>query len=119
MCLSRTQHLKDASMNDDYVSLSRRDTEALVKDLNLLVVSFDRLGSAFYDDPKQHAIEMSKFLQGVRAFKRLAKGRRVLLDAYKSQLGIAASERFVARLQKIKVWGEKGFRGAGGRKSKK
>jgi hypothetical protein len=106
-------------MDSQYIRLRRRDVETLIRDLNLLVVSSDRLGSTFYDDPARLAIETDKFLEDVLAFKRLTKGRRILCKAYESQLGRTEMERFEERLEKVKVWGEKGFRGRGKRKTKK
>lgn len=96
-------------MNRKRILLNRRDVETLIRDLNLLVVSLDRLGSTF-DDPGRHALEVDKFLHDVFAFRMLTKGRRVLCQAYESQLGNAAMRRFEERLEKVKIWGEKGFR---------
>jgi hypothetical protein len=98
-------------MKQQNIRLRRRDVEKVLRDLNVLVVSFDRLGSAFCDNPARHAVEMDKFLRDVFAFKILAKARTILCVAYESQLGRAEMERFEERLEKLKVWGEKGFRG--------
>jgi hypothetical protein len=106
-------------MKEQYIRLRRREVQGLIRDLNLLVVSLDRLGSTFFDDPTRLAFEKDKFLKEVFAFKMLAKARSVLWVAYESQLGRAEMERFEERLENVKVWGEKGFRRSGKRKPKK
>lgn len=96
-------------MKERKIQLRRSDVSRLISDLNLLVVSLDRLGSAFYDDPNRHAMEMDKFLRQVFAFRILAKARGLLCKSYESQLGRAEMQRLEERLEKVKVWGEKGF----------
>lgn len=93
------------------IQLSVHDVRILIRDLNVLVVSFDRLGSTFHDNPERHAVEMDKFLSDIFAFRMLAKARGVLCEAYESQLGRAEMLRLEDRLEKMKVWGEKGFGG--------
>ena len=56
------------------------------------------------------AIETDKFLLDVNASETLATMRGVLSGAYESQLGRKEMERLEERLEKVKVWGEKGFR---------
>jgi len=97
------------NMKEQNIQLSRRDVERLIRHLNILVVSFDRLGSTFHNDPKRHALETDKFLHQVFAFKILAKARSLLCEAYELQLGREEMERLEDRLEKVKVWGEKGF----------
>jgi len=57
----------------------------MIKNLSLLVVSIDRIGSTDFDDPKQGAVEMRKYFQKVNAFRILAGARRILSEAYDSQ----------------------------------
>jgi hypothetical protein len=96
-------------MEAQTIKLRRQDVYKLIRDLNVLVVSLDRIGSAFFDDPTQQACATDKFLRDVLAFKLLAKARRMLCEAYESQLGGTEMERLEERLDKVKVWGEKGF----------
>src|SRR5882672_7600858 len=83
-----TQHSRKGKMNKTrrHIPIPAKDVRRLLRDINLLVVSFDRLGSAFHDDPQRLAIETDKFLSEVNAFKMLARMRRVLTDAYESGL---------------------------------
>jgi len=68
-----------------YIKLPASDVRKLIKDLSLFVVSMDRIGSTFYDDEKQREIEEYRYFSRIRAFKILAKARRILSEAYDSQ----------------------------------
>ena len=86
------------------IQLAENDVVAVLRDLEVLVVSFDRIGSEFSDDPQRHAIETDKFLFETFAFKKLARMRRILSDAYDAQRSKAAVRRLEERLEKTKVW---------------
>lgn len=77
------------------VKLSAENVEIIIKELSLIVVSLDRIGSNYHDDPERHARETGKFLSKINAFKRLARARAILAKAYSSQ----STEREVADLE--------------------
>lgn len=67
------------------IKLAASDVKRLIKDLGLLVVSMDRIGSTYYDDPERQAAEMDKYFSNVKAFKLLSRARATLSKAYRSQ----------------------------------
>ena len=88
------------------VQLAVEDVQALLHVLNLLVVSFDRLGSEFHDKPKRLAMEIDKFLTDIFAFKKLTRMRRILTDAYESQHKKSSVRQLERKLERIKYWPE-------------
>jgi hypothetical protein len=86
------------------IQLSADHVRTFLRDLEVLVVSLDRLGSAFHDKPERLAIETDKFFSAVHAFKRLARMRRVLSEAYDSQSSMAEIARLEKNLERIRLW---------------
>lgn len=86
------------------IKLRPRDVEALLLDLEQLVVSFDRLGSEFHEDPERLAIETDKFLSDINAFKKLARMRQVLIEAYDAQSTTNDISNLEKRLGKARIW---------------
>jgi hypothetical protein len=93
----------------NYIRLKASDVRRCLRDLEILVVSYDRLGSAFHDDPDKLAIEADAFLSEVDGVRTLARMRGILSEAYESQRGRTEMMRLERRLEKMKVWGEPGF----------
>jgi hypothetical protein len=67
------------------IKLAASDVRKMIKELSLLVVSMDRIGSTDFDDQQQGDTEMRKYFQGVKAFRMLARMRAILSMAYDSQ----------------------------------
>lgn len=67
------------------VELSVSDVEQAIRDLSLLVVSLDRIGSAYHDDPVQRVAAAGKYFEEIKAFKILAGIRGRLDEAYGNQ----------------------------------
>lgn len=76
------------------ISLAASDVEKMIKDLNLLVVSMDRIGSTDFSNASQGDTEMGRYFQEIKAFRILAGARRILSEAYDSQ----SSKKEVAKL---------------------
>jgi hypothetical protein len=89
------------------VHVRAADVRKIIKDLSLLVVSFDHLGSAYYDRPEQRALQTDKFLMDVKAFKILARIRAVLSKAYNSQSTKEAITELEEEAEKLPYWEEK------------
>jgi hypothetical protein len=86
------------------IQLSANSVKVLLRDLDLLVVSLDRIGSTFSQDRLKLAVELEKFFSDFNAFKRLARMRKVLCEAYDAQSQKADIERLEAQLDRQKVW---------------
>lgn len=87
-----------------FVRLPLNDVRRLLQDLECLVVSLDRLGSAFYDDPEKLALESESFLQKVRAFRKLARMRDALWVACDAQLTKTDIDRIEKSLENVTIW---------------
>ena len=86
------------------IKLAATDVEQMIKDLSLLVVSMDHIGSTDFTDPKQGGVEMRKYFQGVKAFKILAGIRGMLSEAYDSQSTKADVARLEEEAERLPYW---------------
>ena len=86
------------------IKLPAKSVEKLINDLSLLIVSMDHIGSTYYDDPKQQALEMDKYFSKVKAFKILAGARSILSIAYDSQSTKADVLRLEESAEKLPYW---------------
>lgn len=87
-----------------FIKIPVSDVEKLIKDLGVLVVSLDHLGSTYHDDPKQLAIETAKFLREFKAFRILAGARRILDEAYDSQSSKSDVSRLEEEAENLRYW---------------
>ena len=90
-----------------YIKLSDADVRRFLKGLEILVVSFDRLGSTFRDDPVRLAIETDRFLSEANAFKILSTMRKTLWEACDSQKTKAQVNQLEKSLEKVNIWRQK------------
>ena len=88
----------------NYIRLKASDVRRCLRDLEILVVSYDRLGSAFHDDPDKLAIESDRFFSRIDGFKKLALIRTVLSKAYNSQSTKAEVKRLDEFLEAVEIW---------------
>ena len=88
------------------IILAAKDVAKIIKDLSLLIVSADHLGTAYYNQPDQLAAETEKYFQKMNAFKLLAEIRGVLSEAYESQSSKADVERLENEAEKLPYWKE-------------
>jgi len=86
------------------IKLPASDVESMIKDLSLLVVSMDCMGSTYCNRPRQLALEENKYFRKIKAFKRLAKIRGVLCEAYQSQSTRAADLHLDEEAEKLPYW---------------
>lgn len=89
------------------IEIRRRDVETMIHDLSLVVVSLDRLGSTYYNRPRKLDAETIRFLNSVKLFRRLARIRGVLSEAYNVQTSKAAVRRLEEKGEKLAYWKEK------------
>ncbi len=86
------------------IALAATDVEKIINDLSLIVVSMDRIGSSYHDEPRKHALEIDKFLLDVKAFKLLAKARGILTEAYNAQSSRAEVARSEEEAESLPYW---------------
>ncbi len=78
-------------MTDRDVAIERQALLRVARDLNGLVVSLDRLGSAYADRPRdEQALAINDYLDRWEIFARLARARRVVVDALDDDLDTEA-----------------------------
>ena len=86
------------------IKLSATGVENIIKDLSLIIVSMDHIGSKYHDNPKQYAAETNKFLIDVKAFKTLAKIRGILSEAHESQSTKEDVSRLEEEAEQLPYW---------------
>jgi hypothetical protein len=92
------------------------EVRKFIRQLNTLVVSLDRLGSSYYDDPARHAAELERFFVEAAAFRILARMRGSLADAYESGMSQPEIRRFEGQAGTWRVWNFKDRMGPIGRR---
>jgi hypothetical protein len=65
-------------MERDPVEIARAQLLEAYEQLEVVVPSLDRIGSAFPDDPGARAEALRRFVEEWEVFSRLAKARRIL-----------------------------------------
>ena len=86
-------------------SIDEEDLTDLLADLELLVVSLDRIGAASEDESKSIALG-GQFLIDKAVLKRLAKARHTLSGVFDESATPAAVRRLEARLARQRFWKE-------------
>lgn len=89
------------------IELPLPDATALLRELEFLVVSLDRIGSASSDE-KSRAEEVHRFVVDAQVFRRLSSCRRLLMDAVDRHAVPAAREALEEELESVKPWGAGG-----------
>ena len=95
------------SLRKKTIELKRREAESMISDLNLIVVSLDRIGSTYRRQPRQLNAETTRFLKSIKLFKRLTQMRRILSEAYNAQTSETAVLRMEEKAEKLGYWKEK------------
>jgi hypothetical protein len=85
------------------VQMSSSEVEKVIKDLSLIVVSMDQIGS-HYDDSERQAMEMYQYFSKIKAFELLARARALLSKAYQSQSTKAEMFRLEESADEMPYW---------------
>ncbi|MEO6994398.1 MAG: hypothetical protein ABI273_12260 [Lacunisphaera sp.] len=95
------------------VSYPRQKIIEVLRTLNELVVSIDRIGSAAYDQTKkEHDAALAAFIQKHDIFKKAASARRILSEPFSTKLGPDDMDELEREMEGVQYWEPK-------RKSKK
>lgn len=86
-------------------SISESELLMILSDLELVVVSLDRIGSSS-DDVQEVKMKAAEFIGNPRMFRRLAKVRRVLSDVFDSGASASAARKLDLKLRRAKYWRE-------------
>ncbi|MBA3784860.1 MAG: hypothetical protein H0X15_04865 [Acidobacteria bacterium] len=96
-------------MTDEKVSYRRKDIIKILADLNVMVVSLDRIGS-YYSECKSieeyHALS-SNFLDEWKILPKLANARKILDSAFSYELGDDDMDELEREFQDLQYWSMK------------
>lgn len=95
-------------MNTDEESITyrRSDIISILRDLNEIVVSLDRIGSEFEslsgEDEYNRLVE--EFLTEWEVFNKLSRARTLLQDAFSNDLGTDDKDELEREFQDLEIW---------------
>lgn len=94
-------------LKKDTVTYDRKKIIQIIKDLNVLVVSTDRIGSAHHDreSDEQYNAMFVRFFDECGFFRKLAEARAVLSDAFPYETGEDEMDELEREMQNLKYWG--------------
>jgi hypothetical protein len=93
-------------MNDATVTYDREKIIQVLRDLNLLVVSTDRIGSFYHDcksDEQYNAMFVS-FFDELGFFRKLADARSILSEPFSYEAGEDGMGELEREMQDLKFW---------------
>ena len=85
------------------IQIETENAIRLLAELEYLVVSLDRIGSADLS-PEARMVELGRFIVSGDVFSRLASIRRVLAEALDECLSAEERESIEEKLEQIKPW---------------
>jgi len=90
---------------DDFVQISRADLIAVLRDLNTIVVSMDRIGSCAEDvGREQHDRLLLDFFDQWDVWKKLSEARSMLSEPFSYELGKDNMDELERELQDTPYW---------------
>lgn len=92
-------------MKTKKITLRAADVKTIIKDLSVVVVSMDHIGSTYYNAPRECAMELGKFLDP-RVFRRLARARGILSKAFNSQCEKSEVLQLEQEAENLPYWHE-------------
>lgn len=93
-------------MEDEIVSYKKKDIIEVLRYLNLVVVSLDRIGSHYSDCKtieEYHALS-SNFIDEWKILPKLSKARRILDEAFSHKLGEDDMDELEREFQDLQYW---------------
>lgn len=90
-------------MAENKYSISEQELTKILTDLELIVVSLDRIGSSSDDLPAVKA-RAAEFIGDPRVFRRLARMRKVLSEIFDEGASAVAARRLERTLSRVKPW---------------
>ena len=97
-------------MEDETVTYKRRDIINILRDLEMIVVSLDRIGSAEAEllemGKPEHEVNsiLSDWFDDWDVFRKLALARRILDEAFSRELGDDDMDELEREFQDLQYW---------------
>lgn len=95
-------------MSEEIVSYPKETIVDLLRDLNVLVVSTDRIGSTWHDrqSDEEYNAKFVKFFDDFQFFKKLANARARLSEPFSYEAGEDGMDDLERRMQDLDYWSE-------------
>lgn len=104
--LNNTVGQKNHAMKQ--VSYPRKKIIEVLRTLNELVVSLDRIGSGAADQTKkEHDATLAAFIQEHGIFKKVATARRILSEPFPTKLGPDDMDELEREMEGVRYWTSK------------
>ena len=89
----------------NHIAYPRKRIIEVLRTLNELVVSLDRIGSASYDMTKaQHDAALTDFIQRHKIFRKAAQARRILSEPFPTTLGPDDMDELEREMEDVPYW---------------
>lgn len=99
------RHHELMTNSEDEIVVQRRDLITVLRQLEMVVVSLDRIGSAMADTSEvEQALVLREFIFDWDVFRRLAKARGVLGEYFSRELGPDDLEELERELHDVPCW---------------
>jgi hypothetical protein len=87
------------------ISYPRKQIIQVLRTLNELVVSLDRIGSASYDMSKaQNDAALTDFVRRHKIFRKTAEARQILSTPFSSAVGADGMDELEREMQRVRYW---------------
>ena len=96
-------------MNKDKVKYNSKDIISILRDLNMIVVSLDRIGSEYSIHPDRKSDEelnglLADFIFEWNVPKRIARARKILDEAFSRELDNDEMDELEREFQDLQFW---------------
>lgn len=92
-------------MGDDAIKIPKERLVSVLRNLEMIVVSLDRIGSAAADlGPEEYRRASSDFLDDWDVARRLASARRILSEPFSDEVGPDDMDELERELQHVEHW---------------
>src|SRR5688572_26972078 len=87
------------------VSYQRKKVIEVLRTLNELVVSLDRIGAAAADQTTaEHDAALAAFVRRHRIFKKAAQARRILSEPFSTRVGSDGMDELERAMESVRYW---------------
>jgi hypothetical protein len=89
----------------DHITYPREKVVAVLRTIEELVVSLDRIGSASYDMTKaEHNAALTDFIQRHKIFRKMAEARAILSEPFPTTVGTDEMDELEREMQDVRYW---------------
>ena len=94
---------------NEQIFLTLKDTESILKELNLILISLHNMGTYYYGKSKQaYEVETTDFVDKNAITARLAYIRRIIPEVYYSNISKEQYDEYCSDMEKLNYWEKPG-----------